>query len=406
MSLQAILDGMAGGINRNFCVKKKPMQWFVINHAEELHDMKKLPIEFQYAIAIHPSRFSTLESLLNEGHGIALGRQQRIPADVVCAVAHIAGTHHGALYPWLEDLACKQTIPRWSESDFDEASAQGINLKEQAKIIINHIKSGVQVKLLQSPTGCTGSAYDSLVRAMEHDLQKVHSLKVAHSLCGEHLGRSRDFNLLFILSLVLFAPIAHALELLFMGLGKFAAAILPGLYHESLRLKQSYSLGAASWQLADNIKARWPEIIVMVVAGALVQITQNLGYPAVAGICFAVASGAIFTGTELRRLKKARLVHQILSENGKLSMSSKTAWLKLYYGPIWWAHGLSMILSLICSMVIFAFFTPWLRNGWLLSITAISPMLFFELLLWLWRLTLDYRFGAKVKAMLSNTIIA
>jgi len=407
MKLMAIFDGMAGGISRYFYVTKKPMQWFVLNHMSELDDLKKIPIELQYSIAIHPSRLSALESLLQAGHSIALGRQKFIPEEVYKAVSHIAATHHGALYPWLEDLASKQAVPRWSEADFEEAAAEGIDLKEQARIILSHIGNSIQIKLIRSGNASAPSGdYEALLRAMAGDVQKVHSLQIAHSLCGEHLGRSRDIGILFALSLVLFAPVAHVLEVLIAGLGKFAAVVFPGLYHETLRLKRSYSFGAASWQLADNIKARLPEISVMILAGALVQVFLHFGLPALAGLSFAIACGAIFTGTELRRLAKSRQVYRALSESGKISLSSKTAWLKLYYGPIWWVHGLSIVLSVICTIAVFIMFTVQLNNGWLLSLIAILPILFFEFLLLSWRLTLSWRFKTRVKAMLANSIIS
>ncbi len=151
MNLTAIFDGARGGLSRRFYDEKKPLQWTVINHADELQNLNKLPIEFQYSIAIHPSRFSALESLLRDGHGIAFGRQKQIPSNVLDAVGHIACTHHGALYPWLEDLVTKQAVPRWSESDLDEAADEGIDLKEQANIINGHVASSVQIKLIQAP---------------------------------------------------------------------------------------------------------------------------------------------------------------------------------------------------------------------------------------------------------------
>ncbi|MDF1497459.1 MAG: hypothetical protein P1P90_05375 [Patescibacteria group bacterium] len=405
MSLLAIFDGMRGGKNRYFNVEKKSMKWFVINGAEELQNLKKIPIELQYSIAIHPSRFTALESLLKDGHGIAFGRQKEIPVHILDAVNHIANTHHGALYPWLEDLVTKQSVPRWSESDFEDASSQGIDLKQQASLINDHVAKSIQIKLIQSPNSNANSENLALIRAMEHDIQKIHSLEVAHQLCSEHLGRSCDKHLLFILSIVLFAPVAHALEFLLVGMGKFAAILLPSLYHESLRMKRSYSHGAASWQLADNIKARWPEILVMFLSGLLVQPILNFGYPALAGLCFALAGSSIFAGTELRRLKKARLIQQILSMDGKVSTSSKTAWLKLYYGPIWWVHGLSFVVSALTSIIIFTTLGHLLTNGWILSLTAILPIIYFELMLWLWQYTLGWRFKTKVKALLSNAII-
>ena len=405
MNLTAIFDGARGGLSRRFYDEKKPLQWTVINHADELQNLNKLPIEFQYSIAIHPSRFSALESLLRDGHGIAFGRQKQIPSNVLDAVGHIACTHHGALYPWLEDLVTKQVVPRWSESDFDEAADEGIDLKEQAHIINSHVANSVQIKLIQSPNTEATQESTALLKAMEKDIQKVHSLEVAHSLCSEHLGRTKDFKFLIILSIVLFAPVAHTLEVLLAGLGKFAAVILPGLYHESLAHKRSYSLGAASWQVVDKVKAKWPELLVMVFAGVLVQLLLNMGFPIFAGASFSVASCAVFTGTELRRLKKARLIHEVLSSQGKISLSSKTAWLKLFYGPIWWIHGLSIVLSVMGSMILFIVLGSYLSNGWVLAMVAILPMLIYEALLLAWRRSLGWRFSAKVKALLSNAII-
>ncbi len=195
-------------------------------------------------------------------------------------------------------------------------------------------------------------------------------------------------------------------ELLLAGLGKFAAVILPGLYHESLAHKRSYSLGAASWQVVDKVKAKWPEILTMIVAGVLIQLFLNLGFAILAGISFSIASCAIFTGTEFRRLKKARLVHEILSTQGKISQTSKTIWLKLYYGPIWWIHGVSIISSIVANIIIFATLGTYLNNGWILVMLAILPMVTYELLLLLWHYTLGWRFSSKVKIMLSNAIIS
>jgi hypothetical protein len=406
MKLTAIFDGMRGGVNRHFYVEKKPMKWFILNSSDDLKNIKKIPVELQYSLAIHPSRYKVLETLLNEGHGIALGKQNHIPLEVLEAVRNIANTHHGAIYPWLEDLVIKQAIPRWSESDFEEAMDEGIDLKKQAEIINDHIANSIQIKLVKSSNTLSGNDPAPLLRAMEADIQKIFSLEVASKLLSEHLNRSRDISFLIVLSIVLFAPVVQILSSLVSGLGKFTAIVLPALYHESLRVKQSYSLGAASWQLIDGVKAKWPELIIMLPSAIAVQFLLDQGLVIVSGICFFIGSSAVFTGVEIRRLKKSRQVYSALVDQGKFQMVSKTAWLKLFYGPVWWVHGLSLVLSLISIVVIFANLTPTLSNGWILSLMAVSSLGFYEILLLTWQLTLKWRFKNKIKNMLSQAIIS
>jgi hypothetical protein len=405
MNLRAILGGIKGGKNHYFCDNRIPMQWVVLNHTDDLNNIKKMPIELQYAIAIHPSRFAALEELLNQGHGIAFGKQCQIPLSISQAVSNIADTHHGTLYPWLDDLVVNKAIPRWSESDFEEAEELGIDLKQQAHSIADHLKESIQIKLIQSPASQPGTDVSGLMSSIERDIQKIYSIEMANRLVSEHLNRSRDFNYLFLLSLVLFAPVAHVLEMLILGLGKIFALILPGLYYESLGLSRSYSLGAAKWQVVDNIKAKWPEVLILIISAVATHLLISNNLVIFAAISFAIAASSILVGKETRRLRKAKQVYEALTEQGKVSISSKTAWLKLYYGPLWWVNGLSIILGAIITVFVFTIFTTQLSNGWVLALLAMSPYLLFELLLFIWRISLTLRFKFKVKGLLSQAII-
>ncbi|MBD3281825.1 hypothetical protein GF391_03705 [Candidatus Uhrbacteria bacterium] len=405
MNLRAILRGDLSGVIRSFYGAPANLQWQVFNTPDALEDTKQIPIELRYALALHPSRRNLLSALLNQGHGLALGKQSAIPGHVTDAVHHICAAHHGALYPWLEDLTLKQANPRWSESDHIEAQDMGLDLNQLTKLITDHVNHGVQLKLIQCPESSLDPNAHSAIRSIETDIRQIHALETTHRLACEHLSRTRDFNYLFLLSLVLFAPIVHVLEILYLGLGKFLSLLLPALFHESLQQTRSYALGAASWQVFGCIKAKLPELAVLLISAAAVNLLLSANLPILAGLSFAIAACSVLFGKEFRRLKKAKQVHRALSQTGKVQTSSKTAWLKLYYGPLWWIHGASIAIAILASVMVFTYLSPVLGNGWVLALLAISPYLAFEALLIIWRQSLNLRFSSRVKKLLNSAII-
>lgn len=405
MRMQNFMRGIKGGLNRRFHNQNKYISWTVLNQHTSISCTRQTPVELRYALAIHPTRNETLLKLLNQGHGLAIGRQKQIPPSIHKAVGIIADTHDGAVYPWLMDLIDKRVMPRWSEADYAEADAMNIDLKDAAQSIINHCDTCLQVKLIQSPKQSISPEAHEFTQALEKDMRQISALEISYRILCDYLGRGQDWIYLVLASFVFIAPLAHVLEILLPGLGKVGVLILPVLFYEIFIHARSYIMGMASWQIVGKIKSKWPEYLILFAGAALLNffLASNLTF--FASLAFFVASVAFITGHELRRLRKSKQIYQVLSEQGKVQTASRFTWLKLYYGPLWWAFGLNLILTLVTVITVFSLAPSMLTNGWILVALAIMPYLLFYVILRIWRLILGIRFERRINTLLKIAII-
>lgn len=404
--MQKLMRDIKGGFCHRFEKQKQDINWSVLNQHTSFSCTRQIPIELRYALAIHPSRKQVLTDLLNQGHGLVIGKRKQIPRRVIDAVGIIANTHHGATYPWLMDLIDKRSLPRWSEADFEEAASMNVDLKGAARSIIDHCDSCLQVRIIQSPKQAISPQAHEFAKALEKDMRQISALEISYQMLSEHLSRGHDWIYLALISLAFIAPLVHVLEILMPGLGKVGALLIPIMFYEIFIHTRSYIMGMASWQIVSKIKSKWPEYITLFAAAVFLNLFLAWNLNFLAALAFFAASVVFIAGRELRRLRKSKQVYQVLLEQGKIQTASRFAWLKLYYGPLWWAFGLDLVLTLAVFASVFALTPSVLSNGWILVALALTPHFFFYAILRLWRLILSIGFERRVNAMLKTAIIA
>ncbi len=391
---------------RDFCDLPQKISWQVIGESDYSAGLHRLPLELQYALAIHPSRVEFLKSLLAEGHALAMGRNPHVNADVSKAIERISAYHRGALHPWLEDLIVKNITPAFSEIDLEDAAERGMDLFQLAAIIKNHAAELIQIKIVES--GSRGVSLDQkqLVAGLAHDIQKIYAVKAAEILCGQAVHKKRHTFLLLIFGTILLGPIVHLLEMLFSGLGKFAAVIFPILLISVLDASFSYKNGEAWWQIKNRFKKQRPEMIILLAGAVAVEMFFASGLAAIAGLVFFLSANSFALGQSLRRLLGAKTIYSKLIHEGKLARGSSVSWLQIFYGPLWIIYALSFSLACGFSVAVFVVAGEYIANGWLLIYLASSFYIFLFLLTVLWSKTATYRFRSRLSRLLRKAIIS
>jgi hypothetical protein len=390
---------------RNFCDMPKKITWQVISDSESMNNPKRIPLELQYAMAIHPSRHFFVKKILEQGHGLALGKYPKAENQVLKAVKIIAATHYGALYPWLEDLVVNNITPVFSEADLEDASLQGIDLLEQVAIIKNHVSRLVQVKIVESGAQALSLEDKKMISAMARDIQKIHSLQATEYLYRQSIHQKKHTALLLVIGFMIFAPIVHGLELLFSGLGVFAALLLPNLLIQATGAVAAYNHGTAVWQIKTHFKKHWPEIIILILGAILVQYFLSLGLLLLAGIVFALSAPILVLAQAMRRLLRAKNIFALLASEGKMTKSSLVHWAKIYYGSYGIIYLFGLISAVIATALIFRYFSQYLHNGWVLMVLAVLYYPLSDLLTALWSKTADFRLKKRLRSLLQKAII-
>lgn len=391
---------------RFFNDSPKKINWRVIGAADCVAGLHSLPLELQYALAIHPSRVQYLKTILSEGHALALGRNPVWNRRIHKAMNCVSAYHHGAVHPWLEDLVVKNIMPVFSESDLADAAERGVDLMEQIGIIKNHVSELLQIKIVES--GNRGMTADDkkLIELLARDIQKIQSMEAAEVLYGRTAQNRQDVLMLFLFGALFFGPLIHGLEMIFSGLGKFAAVILPVLFIRLSEVLSDYQHGHAWWQIKKGIKKQWPEAVALIFGALAVEPLLGIVSPWVAGLLFIFSANAMILGHLLRAHINAKKIRSALEAEGKLARGYTIPRLSLLYGPLWLIRVLSFMPAVLLSVFVFTTAGSLLANGWLLFFTACSYYFSVFLLGELWFKTASYRFKYRLRGLLRKAIIS
>ncbi len=406
MDVKAIFSGLGIGASRNFFVDRKKVNWSVVSGSRALEKLSSLPFELQYALAIHPSRLDEIQKILNMGHGLAMAKRKNVNNEILEAVSHIAYSYNGAIHPWLEDYIINRSSPKWTDADLENALDLGVNLEVQTQVLTDFCCSSCRLKLIQAPEHEITRENHSLIKAIEKDIKEINRMELSGNIISAYLSRRFDIKTLSLLALLLFAPIIHLINLIYPPMGVFLAAILPGLYVLSAQLFKRYSYGAAPWQILEGLKEHVPELFLSLFFAVLSAYFFAVGGFILSGIFFALACTAVFAVYELRRLNKARGIQNELMISGKLQSVSRSTWIKMFHGSLWWAPIAAVIISLFTIVPAMSLAFSYASNGLFIILLSLSPWLIFWLVLQVWSATESLRSRHRVKKLLAKSIIS
>ncbi|GEM_PF-1262843 len=390
---------------RFFNNSRQKTNWRVIGASDYALGFSNLPIELQYALAIHPSRTEYLKSIFSSGHALAFGHYPISNPQVLKAIRCVSIYQHGAIHPWLEDLIVKNIIPVFSESDLEEATERGIDLIKQVEIIKNHVSELIQIKIVKSENIAISDEEKKMIDLLARDIQKIYAVKVTEILYGLIVLNKQDVLLLLLFGALIFGPLIHILEMIFSGLGKFTAIIFPFIFLRGIEIFSEYKNGDAWWQIKKRFKKQSLEIIIMFLGALSVELFLRIGSALMAGMVFVFSANSFIFGQAIRKFFIAKRIHFKLVSEGKLVRNHGMFRLSLFHGPLWFVVIISFLPAILFSMFLFMFAGSLISNGWLLYFTAAAYCFFTFLFSEIWLKTSAYRFKKRLKRLLRKAII-
>lgn len=358
-----------------FAPRPSPVDKFkvkVITTPAELTAAELLPLEIRYILAVRPSRFEVLRTLLERGFGVGVQSVEKTPERVLQAVDRISRETQGnTIVPWLERLLRDEELPSFSEEDLRHAETKGINLYEEAKIILAERFEFRKITLVAG-TEKISQQEEKILDEMNRDLYPLAIDAIVHRVIFDNAHTRTEVAQSIIKALILIGPIAHALEEVLSGLGKVFAASVDDILSEVAELFALRGSGFTWRQLYKRSRILIPVFIAATYGAFQVQPLIESGHTGWAGVVFGLSAVALSLTTALQSIGMYRSTYAKLVETGKLNLKTGQSLTRLalrqdFTNPA----RLGLFLGAGCSPFVAAlvfFIWPNLsHNGWILA---------------------------------------
>ncbi|MFZ2803961.1 MAG: hypothetical protein WA001_01940 [Patescibacteria group bacterium] len=358
--------------NRPAHVERYSVQ--TVTSPAELAVSESLPLEIQYLLAVRPSRFETFRHLLERGYGIGVRTVEQTPERILLAIDRISReTQHNTVIPWLEDLLRTERIPAFSGEDIERAASKGINLDEEAKLILAERFEFRKIVLIDLHNRCVGAEEQRLMHEVNEDLFPLAIDAIVHRAIVDNAHARTEVAQSILKALIIIGPIAHVLEHLLSGLGKLFAASADDLLSEVAEL---FALRGSGFTWRQLVRRSWLLIIVFVIATAAVFQVDPLihaGHVAVAGIVFGLSAVALSLTTAVQSMFLYRRSFKQLAQEQKIQLrAGRTLFGLAFRQDFANPARLGLFLGALCApfaaAATFVLAPQLIHNGWVLAL--------------------------------------
>ncbi len=346
----------------------------VVTNPKELEFAEHLPIEIRYVLAVRPARHETFRHLLEQGFGIGVRTVDKTPERVLHAVDRISHeTQHNTIIPWLDNLLRNEELPIFSEEELRLAEGKGINLYEEAKVILSQRFEFKKIILVSLQNQCLTEREQALMREVNEDLYPHAIDVILNRVTFDNAHTRTEIAQSIIKALLVIGPVTHALEHFVSGVGKVFAATADDLLSESAELFALRGSGFTWRQLAKRSKILIPVFILATYGAFQVEPLIHEGRKALAGVVFGFSAVALSLTTAIQSIRLYQQSYANLVREGKLRLPpGKGLWgyalRQDFTNPARLGLFVGAIASPINAAIIFTFFPALTSNGWVLAL--------------------------------------
>ncbi len=345
-----------------------------VTSTAELALQEYLPLEIRYVLAARPSRFETFRRLLEQGYGIGVRTVSVTPERILTAVDRISRhTQGNTVIPWLPNLLRREELPVWSEEESRQAEASGINLYQEARIILAERFEFRKIVMVDLHNRSITPQDQQLLRELNEDLYPLSIDAIVHRVIFDNAHTRTEVAQSILKALIIIGPIAHVLERVLSGLGKIFAASVDDLLSEVAEL---FALRGSGFTWRSLIRRSRILIVVFVVATYGVFQVEPLirsGHEARAGIIFGLSAVALSLTTALQSIGMYRRAYLKLAQSGKLKLAPGQSLLGLalrqdFTNPARLGLFAGAVCSPLIAAIVFILVPSWSHNGWILAL--------------------------------------
>ncbi len=341
---------------------------------DELHFFTRLPLEIQFVIAKKPERLHTFRQLLEQGFGIGVRTVNQTPETVLASVDLLSQrTQENTVIPWLPRLLQSGEWPMFSDADVLAAKADGVDLAEQVRTILDRRQDFKKIVLIDLHNAGLSEAQRNIVRELNEDLYPLAVDYIVNRVLFDNAHARTEIAQSIIKALLFVGPIAHALEHWFRGVGKIFAASADDLLSETAELMALRGSGFTWRQLARRSRILVPVFMLATWGAFSVEGLIERGHVPLAGIVFGLSAVALSLTTALQSVGMYKHAFQKLAASGKLPSPQNTSLLSLalrqdFTNPARLGLFVGAVSSPLLAAITFTFFTSYVHNGWLLAL--------------------------------------
>lgn len=339
----------------------------------ELEIAEQLPIELRYVMTMRPSRHEAFRKMLEKGYGIGVRTVDRTPERVLKAVDRISHeTQHNTIIPWLERLLRNEELPIFSEEELRQSEAKGINLYEEARIILAKRYEFKKIILIPLENQAVTEAERAFMQEVNEDLYPLAIDVIVNRVTFDNAHTRTEVAQSIVKALLVIGPVAHTLEHLVSGIGKVFAATADDLLSETAELFALRGSGFTWRQLAKRSRILIPVFILATYGAFQVEPLLHEGHLALAGVVFGLSAVALSLTTAIQSIFLYKHSYAMLEKEGKLRRDAGKglfayAFEQDFTNPARLGLFVGALSSPVVAATIFSFFPELTKNGWVLA---------------------------------------
>jgi hypothetical protein len=346
----------------------------VVTNPLELEIAERLPIEIRYVMAMRPSRHDAFRKMLEKGYGIGVRTVDTTPERVLQAVDRISHeTQHNVILPWLERLLRQEELPVFTEEELRTAEGRGINLYEEARLILSKRFEFKRIILVPLENQSITEAEQQLMREVNEDLYPHAIDVIVNRVTFDNAHTRTEVAQSIIKALLIVGPVAHGLEHVLSGIGKVFAATADDLLSETAELFALRGSGFTWRQLAKRSRILVPVFILATYGAFQVEPLIEEGRLALAGVVFGFSAVALSLTTAIQSIFLYRSSYAMLEREGKMRRDPGKGLMAYalrqdFTNPARLGLFVGAVASPIMAAIIFSFFPELTKNGWVLAL--------------------------------------
>lgn len=394
--------------------KRKPIDKYhlsVVTTAAELEFGEILPLEIRFVLAFKPSRHETFRLLLGNGFGIGVRTVEKTPERILQAVDRLSRlTQHNTILPWLEKLLKNEEMPVFSEEELRLAEAEGINLYEEVKIILEQRFEFKKIVLIALQNQCVSEEVRALILEVNQDLYPYAIEFIVNRVTFDNAHTRTEVAQSIIKALLIIGPVAHLLEHVLTGIGKIFAATADDLMSEAAELFALRGSGFTWRQLFKRSRILIPVFILATIGAFQVEPLVQSGHLVLAGMVFGLSAVMLSLTTAIQSIRLYQRSYFALHKESKLKVKAgESTWgyaLKQdFTNPARLGLFAGALASPFMAALIFSLLPHWTKNGWILALLGSTESVVAGIAIMSASRINKWFFRAKISRVLRKTVI-
>ena len=346
----------------------------VVTNAGELTRFSNLPLEIQFVLAKHPERLETFRELLERGYGIGVRTVEKTPEQLLTAIDRISHqTQENTILPWLPRLLREGELPIFTEYELRIAEKEGINLYQQAKLILEKRYEFKKIVFVDLENRGLGERERGLAFELNKELYPLAVDYVVSRVLFDHANARTEVAQTILKALLIIGPVAHGLEHWISGVGKLFAASADDMLAETAELFALRGSGFTWQQLIKRSRILIPVFALATYGAFQVEPLIAAGKPGWAGVVFGLSAVALSLTTALQSIGLYAGCYKRLRRMAKLPSAvhltdTQLALRQDFTNPARLGLFVGAFSAPIVAAIVFIGFTHLVENGWVLAI--------------------------------------